>query len=112
MRDIRANEATAEYIVDITTSADREGRANEFADAYEHSELKRLNDQQLQQYLKQDTNLTPKTLNQLQSKRATVGTLLRRPLLAAAHHSGLPLCETFCTVCVAKKPSSLTVFKY
>ena len=37
----------AEYIVDITTQADRSGRAGQFADLYEASELKAENDRDL-----------------------------------------------------------------
>ena len=51
MRQARESEATAEWIVDITTCADRQGRATEFADAYSQSQLKQQNDQQLQKFL-------------------------------------------------------------
>ena len=37
----------AEYIVDITTKADRAGRASQFADLYDASELKGGNDLEL-----------------------------------------------------------------
>ena len=37
--------------MDITTWADRQGRATEFADAYSQSQLKQQNQQQLQKFL-------------------------------------------------------------
>ena len=51
VRPARQTEATAEWIVDITTWADRQGRAMEFADGYSQSQLKQQNDQQLQKFL-------------------------------------------------------------
>ena len=42
-RQIRHNEAVAEYIVDITTQADRAGRADHFGDLYDASQLKAAN---------------------------------------------------------------------
>ena len=42
-RQIRHNEAVAEYIVDITTQADRAGRADHFGDMYDASQLKAFN---------------------------------------------------------------------
>ena len=37
--------------MDITTWADRQGRAMQFADAYNQSQLKQQNEQQLQKFL-------------------------------------------------------------
>ena len=51
VRQARQTEATAEWIVDITTWADRQGRAMQFAEAYSQSQLKQQNDQQLQKFL-------------------------------------------------------------
>ena len=51
VRQQRQTEATAEWIVDITTWADRQGRAMQFADAYNQSHLKQQNEQQLQKFL-------------------------------------------------------------
>ena len=51
VRQARHAEATAEWIVDITTWADRQGRAMQFADAYNQSQLKQQNEQQLQSFM-------------------------------------------------------------
>ena len=51
VREARQGEATAEWIVDITTWADRQGRAMEFADGYNQSQLKQQNEQQLKKFL-------------------------------------------------------------
>lgn len=47
VRPARDAESTAEWIVDITTLADRQGRAMEFADGYSKSELCQQNLQKL-----------------------------------------------------------------
>ena len=47
VRPARDAESTAEWIVDITTLADRQGRAMEFADGYSQSQLCQQNEQQL-----------------------------------------------------------------
>lgn len=51
MRQAGESESTAEWIVDITTLADREGRAMEFADGYSQSQLRQQNEQQLNKCL-------------------------------------------------------------
>lgn len=51
VRQARDSESTAEWIVDITTLADRQGRALEFADGYRHSQLRQQNEQQLKKCL-------------------------------------------------------------
>lgn len=73
VRPARQTEATAEWIVDITTWADRQGRAMEFADGYSQSQLKQQNDQQLQKFLANEHGqVSEKALKQLKTKRATV----------------------------------------
>ena len=51
VRQARETESTAEWIVDITTLADRQGRAMEFADSYSQSQLRQQNEQQLNKCL-------------------------------------------------------------
>ena len=51
VRPARDAESTAEWIVDITTLADRQGRAMQFADGYNQSQLRQQNEQQLQKCL-------------------------------------------------------------
>ncbi|CAL8464553.1 g4088 [Coccomyxa elongata] len=65
-----ANEA--EWIVDITTQADRQQRGGMFADMYEASALKAANDEELDGMLKQNSSVNPATLKELSVKRATV----------------------------------------
>lgn len=73
VRQARESEATAEWIVDITTWADRQGRATEFADAYSQSQLKQQNDQQLQKFLaNEDSQVSDEAMKQLKTKKATV----------------------------------------
>ena len=51
VRQAREAESTAEWIVDITTLADRQGRATEFAGGYSQSQLWQQNEQQLNKCL-------------------------------------------------------------
>ena len=53
IRQRRPNEALIEYIVDVTTQADRAGKASQFAELYEASELKRENDRELEAVIQQ-----------------------------------------------------------
>lgn len=48
IRERRPNEALIEFIVDVTTQADRAGKALQYAELYEASELKRENDRELE----------------------------------------------------------------
>jgi hypothetical protein len=54
---LRENEAAAEWIVDLTTQADRQGRASDFAAAYAKSELKAEVDQEIAAQLAQASDL-------------------------------------------------------
>ncbi|KAK9804269.1 hypothetical protein WJX72_004137 [[Myrmecia] bisecta] len=62
----------AEWVVDLTTKADRTGQAGYFADSYAASALCRENQEQLEKYVRNEhTTISQKTLQQLQVKRAT-----------------------------------------
>ena len=69
VRQARESEATAEWIVDITTWADRQGRATEFADAYSQSQLKQQNNQQLQKFLTNEDSQVKLLYTMLASER-------------------------------------------
>lgn len=47
IRQRRTNEALIEFIVDVTTQADRSGKALQYAELYEASDLRRENDGEL-----------------------------------------------------------------
>ncbi|DBA95854.1 hypothetical protein WJX77_006274 [Trebouxia sp. C0004] len=73
VRHQRQTEATADWVVDITTWADRQGRAMQFADAYNQSQLKQQNEQQLQKFLaNEEHQVSARTLKQLRTRKATV----------------------------------------
>ncbi|CAK0787534.1 hypothetical protein CVIRNUC_010754 [Coccomyxa viridis] len=62
----------AEWIVDITTQADRQGRSETFTKAYADSELRQRNMEQLGSAMQQHSSLSKNTLKELSVKRATV----------------------------------------
>ena len=55
LRSLAAGENLAEYLVDVTTEADRQGNGALFADAYSKSALKRENDRAVKLHIEQDT---------------------------------------------------------
>ena len=54
LRSLAAGEHLAEYLVDVTTEADRQGNGAMFADAYSKSALKRDNDRAVHMHIEQD----------------------------------------------------------
>ena len=94
VRGIRVHEALAEYIVDITTQADRCGAAGAFADLYGASDLARANAKALDVQLEQDGAALQRT----QSVRRTAcyiphglpSSHLRSPLPAAQPDAAHP----------------------
>ncbi len=54
LRRMAAGEHLAEYLVDVTTDADRQGNGAIFADAYSKSALKRENDRAVHMHIEQD----------------------------------------------------------
>ena len=74
IRARRPHEAIAEYIVDITTQADRAGKASQFGDLYDSSELKAANDRDLES----EALLSQKTLQRTQSVRVALMRLFGR----------------------------------
>ena len=55
LRTLAAGEHLAEYLVDVTTEADRQGNGAMFAEAYSKSSLKRDNDRAVKMLIEQDT---------------------------------------------------------
>ncbi|KAL4428045.1 hypothetical protein ABPG75_002134 [Micractinium tetrahymenae] len=62
----------AEWIVDLTTTADRQGRAADLADAYAKSELKAAADSEVERQLGMASDLDEATRKDLAVKRETV----------------------------------------
>lgn len=62
----------AEWIVDLTTTADRQGRAGELADAYQKSELKAAADAEVERQLSMASDLDEATRKDLAVRRETV----------------------------------------
>ena len=54
LRRMAAGEHLAEYLVDVTTKADRQGNGAIFADVYSKSALKRDNDRAVHMHIEQD----------------------------------------------------------
>lgn len=68
---IKQGENPAEWIVDLTTLADRQGRAPEFATAFEKSVLQEDANREVNSLLKETSSLDQATLKDLQVKRET-----------------------------------------
>ena len=62
----------AEWLVDLFTEADREGRGGDFADAYDASQRKKENEAKVEQLLLEHTNLPSRVHKELQVKSETV----------------------------------------
>lgn len=69
---LREGENEAEWIVDITTLADRQGRQDDFVRAFAKSEIKLQGDKEIDQMLQKASTLDEQTKKDLAVKRDTV----------------------------------------
>lgn len=69
---LKEGENEAEWIVDLTTQADRQGRALEFSQAFEKSELKAQGDAEIEEHLHDASDLDAVAKKELAVTRETV----------------------------------------
>lgn len=72
MISLREGENEAEWIVDLTTKADRQGKAGDFAAAFEKSELKARGDEEIDAQLAAASELSETAKKELAVRRETV----------------------------------------